>query len=50
MIFRNIDGELGIIGTSGIADINPTILMRTGDFAMELTAVNEDSLRYTLDI
>jgi hypothetical protein len=39
--FQNIAGETKLVGTSGIGGVNPTILMRTGDFAMELTVVNE---------
>jgi len=48
--FQNIDGETKIVGTSGIAGMNPTILMRTGDFAMELTVANEDSIPHALYI
>ncbi len=48
--FRNIDGEVKIVGTSGSAGVNPTMLMRTGDFAMELIVVNEDSLPHALYI
>jgi hypothetical protein len=43
--------EVKIVGTSGSAGVNPTMLMRTGDFAMELTVVvNEDSLPHALYI
>ena len=48
--FRNIDGEVMIVGTSGIAGVNPTLLMRTGDFAMELTIVNEDKVPHVFYI
>lgn len=48
--FQRIDGEVKLVGTGGIAGVNPTILMRTGDFAMELTVVNEDSERHALYI
>jgi len=48
--FRNIDGDVKLVGIVGIAQINPTILMRTGDFAMELTVVNEDSVPHALYI
>jgi hypothetical protein len=48
--FQNIDGETKIVGTSGIAGMDPTILMRTGDFAMELTVVNQDSVPHALYI
>lgn len=48
--FQNIDGDIKVVGTSGVAGVNPTILMRTGDFAMELTVVNEDSIPHALYI
>lgn len=49
--FQNIDGEeTQIVGMSGIGGVNPTILMRTGDFAMELTVTNEDSVPHALYI
>lgn len=48
--FQNIDGELKLVGIGGIIGVNPTILMRTGDFAMELTVVNQDTERHMLYI
>lgn len=48
--FQNIHGEVKIVGIAGIAQVNPTILMRTGDFAMELTVVNQDSIPHALYI
>src|SRR3954469_11498905 len=42
--FRNIYGEIKIVEASDIAGVNPAILMTTGDFAMELTVVTEDTL------
>jgi hypothetical protein len=48
--FQNIDGEVKVVGIEGIAQVNPTILMRTGDFAMELTVVNQDSVPHALYI
>ncbi|MDQ3851251.1 MAG: hypothetical protein M3299_00280 [Thermoproteota archaeon] len=50
LAFHNIDGETKIVGTSGIGGGNPTVLMRTGDFAMELTVANEDSVPHALYI
>jgi len=41
--FRNIDGQVKLVGIEGVEGANPTILMRTGDFAMELTVVNQDN-------
>ena len=48
--FRNVDGEVKVAGLKGTAEVNPTILMRTGDFAMELTVVNQDSVPHALYI
>jgi hypothetical protein len=48
--FQNTDGEVRVLGIGGIAGVNPTILMRTGDFAMELTVVNQDSIRHAFYI
>ena len=41
--FRNINGETKIVGLKGNADINPTLVMRTGDFAYILTVTNQDT-------
>jgi hypothetical protein len=41
--FRNIDGETKIVGLKGNAGINPTLVMRTGDFAYILTVINQDT-------
>jgi len=48
--FQNIDGDVKVVGTGGVAGVNPTILMRTGDFAMELKVANEDSVPHALYI
>jgi hypothetical protein len=48
--FQNIDGEVKVVGIAGIAQVDPTIIMRTGDFAMELTVVNQDSVPHALYI
>jgi hypothetical protein len=48
--FQNLDGEVKLVGIEGIAGINPTIIMRTGDFAMELTVINQDSVPHALYI
>lgn len=50
LAFRNIDGEVKLVGIDGLSQVNPTILMRTGDFAMELTVVNQDSVPHALYI
>lgn len=48
--FRNLDGEVKVVGLVGTAEVNPTILMRTGDFAMVLTVINQDSVPHALYI
>ena len=50
LAFQNIDGQVKLVGISGVAGVNSTILMRTGDFAMELTVVNQDTGRHALYI
>jgi hypothetical protein len=48
--FQNVDGEVKVVAVAGIAGVNPTILMRTGDFAMVLTVVNQDTAPHALYI
>jgi hypothetical protein len=50
LAFQNNDGELQLVGIEGIAQINPTVLMRIGDFVMELTVVNQDKVPHSLYI
>ena len=42
--FKNIDGELKIVGIKGNGEINPTLVMRTGDYAYILTVINQDTV------
>ena len=44
--FRNIDGETKIVGMKGNSDVNPTLVMRTGDFAYILTVINQDTVSH----
>jgi len=48
--FRNLDGDVRLVGLVGTAEVDPTILMRTGDFAMVLTVINQDSVPHGLYI
>jgi hypothetical protein len=48
--FRNIDGEVAIVGIKGIAGVNPTLITRTGDYVLELTVINEDDRVHVLYI
>lgn len=38
--FRNVEGEVKLVGLEGTAEVNQTILKGTGDFARELTVIN----------
>lgn len=46
--FRTIAGELKVVGIKGNGAINPTLLMRTRDFAMVLTVLNQDNSPHML--
>ena len=48
--FQNNNGELQLIGIEGIAQANPTILIRIADFVMELKVVNQDKVPHSLYI
>jgi hypothetical protein len=48
--FRNVDGQVKVVGIKGITGENPTLLMRTGDFALELTVINDDDRVHMLYI
>lgn len=50
LAFREVDGKVALVGIKGIAQVNPTLIMRTGDFAMELTIINQDSRVHILYI
>lgn len=50
LAFRHIDGKVALVGIKGIAQVNPTLIMRTGDFAMELTIINQDDRIHILYI
>jgi hypothetical protein len=48
--FRNIDGEVQVVGIKGVAGVNPTLLTRTGDYVLELTVINDDDSVHVLYI
>jgi hypothetical protein len=48
--FRTIDGKLDVVGIVGNSGTNPTLLMRTKDFAMVLTVINQDKIPHMLYI
>ncbi len=50
LAFRQVDGEVALVGIKGIAQVNPTMIMRTGDYSLELTVINEDSVPHMLYI
>lgn len=51
LAFREMeDGSVALVGIKGIAQVNPTMIMRTGDYALELTIINEDDQMHLLYI
>ncbi|MGC2384340.1 MAG: hypothetical protein WA631_14660, partial [Nitrososphaeraceae archaeon] len=40
--FRNINGNVKVVGLKGITQVNPTLVSRTGDTAYILTIINQD--------
>lgn len=48
IVFRNIDGKVAVVGTKGMVGVNPYLMMRTGDYALELTVINEDTAPHML--
>jgi len=46
--FKTINGKLNVIGIIGNSGTNPTLLMRTKDFPMVLTVINQDSVPHML--
>ena len=48
--FKTVDGKLNVIGIIGNSGTNPTLLMRTKDFPMVLTVINQDSIPHMLYI
>jgi hypothetical protein len=48
--FKAINGKLNVVGIIGNSGINPTLLMRTRDFAMVLTVINQDTISHMLYI
>ena len=50
LAFREVDGRVALVGLKGIAQVNPTLIMRTGDYSLELTIINEDSQTHMLYI
>lgn len=48
LAFREVDGKVALVGIRGIAQVNQTLIMRTGDYAMELTIINEDNQPHLL--
>jgi hypothetical protein len=50
LVFMEIDGKTALVGTKGIAQVNPSLIMRTGDFAMEITVINEDDRAHMMFI
>lgn len=41
--FREIDGQVKIVGLIGNGGVNPTLVMRSGDTSYILTVINQDT-------
>lgn len=50
LAFRQVYGKMSLVGIKGIAQVNPTMIMRTGDYSLELTVINEDDRQHMLYI
>jgi len=50
LAFRNVDGQVKVVGLVGTSQINPTIVMRIGDYSMVLTVINQDNKPHMLYI
>lgn len=50
LAFREVDGKVALVGIKGIAQVNPTLIMRTGDYSLELTIINDDDEPHMLFI
>jgi hypothetical protein len=48
--FKMVDGKLNVIGIIGNSGTNPSLLMRTKDFPMVLTVINQDNVPHMLYI
>jgi hypothetical protein len=42
--FRNVNGELKVLGLKGSTQVDPTLVSRTGDTAYALTVINQDTI------
>lgn len=48
--FQNVDGKVAIVGITGIKGVNPTLTMRTGEYILEITVINQDTVPHALFI
>jgi hypothetical protein len=48
--FRNVNGELKVLGLKGITQVDPTLVTRTGDPAYVLTVINQDTIPHLIYI
>ncbi|HET7148798.1 MAG TPA: hypothetical protein VFI73_09910, partial [Candidatus Nitrosopolaris sp.] len=44
LAFRNVNGELKVLGLKGTTQVDPTLVTRTGDTAFVLTVINQDTI------
>lgn len=50
LAFENVGGKVALVGLTGVGGVNPTLTMRTGDYAMVMTVINRDSVPHGLYI
>ena len=48
--FRNVEGKVALVGVTGVLGVNPTLTLRTGEFVLEITVINQDTVPHSLRI
>jgi hypothetical protein len=48
--FRNLNGDIVVVGTVGNGGTNPELVMRTGDYFYIITVVNNDNVPHQLSV
>ena len=48
--FRNVNGKVAIVGIAGVPGTNPTLTLRTGEFVLEITVMNQDTVPHSFFI
>src|ERR1051326_2784854 len=48
--FGNVDSKITLVGISGVIGVNPTLTLRTGEFILDETVINQDTVSHSLYI